>query len=67
LDFLLSYPLVAAIADLGGELIRRYRAQGIALDKPDAIIVATAIHHGLVLVTCNAKHYPMPELRLSRI
>ena len=64
LDSLLSFPLNAAIADLGGELIRRYRAQGITLDKPDAIIGATAIHHGLVLVTYNSKHYPMPELRL---
>jgi len=63
LDSLLSYPLDAAIADLGGEFIRRYRAQGIALHKPDAIIGATAIHHDLILVTCNSKHYPMPALR----
>jgi predicted nucleic acid-binding protein len=62
LDSLLSYPLDAAIADLGGEFIRRYRVQGITLDKPDAIIGATAISHDLVLVTYNSKHYPMPEL-----
>jgi predicted nucleic acid-binding protein len=64
LDSLLSYPLDAAIADLGGEIIRRYRADGITLDKPDAIIGATAIHHDLILVTYNSKHFPMPELRL---
>ena len=64
LDSLLAYPLDVAIADLAGEYIRRYRAQGITLDKPDAIIGATAILHGLVLVTYNQKHFPMPELQL---
>ncbi len=49
---------------LAGELIRRFRAQGLTLDRPDAIIGATAIAHGLVLVTYNARHFPMPELRL---
>ncbi len=63
LDSLLSYPLDDPIADLAGEYIRRYRAKGITLDKPDAIIGATAVHHGLVLVTYNRKHFPMPELR----
>jgi len=64
LDALECYPLDAAIANLAGELMRRFRAQGITLDKPDAIIGATAMAHGLVLVTYNAKHFPMPELRL---
>jgi predicted nucleic acid-binding protein len=64
LDSLLSYPLDIAIADLAGDYIRNYRARGITLDKPDAIIGATAVHHGLVLVTYNSKHFPMPELRL---
>ena len=64
LDSLHSYPLDVATADLAGEYIRRYRAQGITLDKPDAIIGATAVRHGLVLVTYNPKHFPMPELRL---
>jgi predicted nucleic acid-binding protein len=51
-------------ADMAGEYIRRYRAQGITLDKPDAIIGATAVLHDLVLVTYNPKHFPMPELQL---
>lgn len=64
LDSLPAYPLDVSIADMAGEYIRRYRAQGITLDKPDAIIGATAVLHGLVLVTYNQKHFPMPELQL---
>jgi predicted nucleic acid-binding protein len=44
--------------------VRHFQAKGITLDKPAAIIGATAMVHGLVLVTYNAKHFPMPELRL---
>jgi predicted nucleic acid-binding protein len=64
LDSLIPFPLDTAIADLSGEFIRRYRAKGIALDRSDAIIGATAVHHGLCLVTYNSRHFPMPELRL---
>ena len=64
LDSFISYPLDTGIADLSGEFIRRYRAEGITLDKPDAIIGATAVHHGLILVTYNSRRFPMPELRL---
>lgn len=66
LDSLLSYPLDVTIADLTGEYIRRYRAQGVSLDKPDAIIAATAVRFGLVLATYNTKHFPMPNLRLHQ-
>ncbi len=64
LNSLVSYPLDNSIADLTGEYIRRYRAQGVTLDKPDAIIGATAVQHNLVLATYNTRHFPMPELRL---
>jgi predicted nucleic acid-binding protein len=64
LDALTCYPLDIPIADLSGGFIRRYRAEGVTLDKPDAIIAATAVYHGLVLVTYNSKHFPMPELHL---
>lgn len=64
LNSLVCYPLDTPIADLAGEYIRCYRAKGITLDKPDAIIGATAVHHGLVLATYNSRHFPMPQLRL---
>ncbi len=64
LDSMLAYSLDSAIADLAGEYVRRYRSQGVTLDEPDAIIGATSIQHGLMLVTYNPSHFPMPELRL---
>lgn len=63
LDALACYPLGAALADLAGELVRRCRQQGITLDIPDALIAATALHHDLVLLTYNPRHFPMPGLR----
>ncbi len=64
LDSLQTIPMTARIADLAGELIHSWRAQGVTLSEADAIIAATAIHHELTLVTTNARHFPMPELAL---
>ena len=64
LDSLPAFPLDSATADLAGEFIRRYRQQGLILDRPDAIIGATAIQGRCVLVTYNRAHFPMPELAL---
>lgn len=43
-----------------GELIKTYKKKGTALSF---VAAATCIRNGLVLITYNAKHYPMPELR----
>jgi predicted nucleic acid-binding protein len=54
--------VTSEIADQAGELIRSWRKHGITLGDADAIIAATALFHGLALVTTNPKHFPMPEL-----
>ncbi len=54
--------VTSEIADQAGELIRSWRSRGITLGDADAIIAATALQHGLVLVTTNPKHFPMPDL-----
>jgi len=59
-----SPPITSPIADQAGRWIYEYARQGITLSFPDALIGATALRHGLFLVTTNTKHFPMPELQL---
>jgi predicted nucleic acid-binding protein len=47
-----------AIAESAGELLRRFQ-KSHGLDIADALIAATADHHGLRLATLNLKHFPM--------
>ena len=51
------------IATQAAQLIRTFKAKGVTLDLPDAVIAGTCIVHELILVTCNTKHYPIPELK----
>lgn len=44
-----------------------YSRQGLTLSLPDTLIAATALGHGLTLITDNRKHFPMPELSLYRL
>lgn len=46
------------VSEWAGILLRHYRASH-ALDFADALIAATAEHHGLPLATLNVKHFPM--------
>ena len=64
LNSLENLPLDEATADRAGRLIYQYARQGIQLSFPDALIAATALHHGLTLATTNPRHFPMPDLRL---
>jgi len=62
LDSLETIDVTIEIADRAGELIRQWRTKGIILGDADAVIAATALNHGLALVTTNEKHFPMPDL-----
>jgi predicted nucleic acid-binding protein len=59
--FLLAFtiiPVDRAIAVMGGLLRRDYgKSHGTGL--ADALIAATALEHGLTLVSLNRKHFPM--------
>lgn len=66
LDSLETIDITIDIADKAGELIRSWRTKGMILGDADAIIAATAINHGLALVTTNEKHFPMPDLVVYR-
>lgn len=60
-----SLPVDVAGADQAGRWIYAYARAGIQLSVPDAMIGATAMTHGLTLVTTNAKHFPMPEVSVQ--
>jgi predicted nucleic acid-binding protein len=62
LDSMETIDVTIEIADKAGELIRLWRTKGMILGDADAVIAATALNHGLALVTTNEKHFPMPDL-----
>jgi predicted nucleic acid-binding protein len=51
-------PLTDEIAKRAGSFLRHF-AMSHGIDIPDAIIAATAEHHGLKLATLNVRHFPM--------
>ena len=54
------------MADRASDLIRERRDQHGALSVPDAIIAATALTHGLTLVTLNLADFEgIPGLSLA--
>ena len=56
-------PVTEDIARRAGEWLRHYRGSH-GVDDFDALIAATAEHHGLPLATLNLKHFPMfPKLK----
>jgi len=62
LDRFETIPVHASFADLGGRYIYRFRQRGLALHLEDALIGATAVMEGFILVTRNVGHFPMLTL-----
>ena len=58
------YPATPLIARRAGRLRFEYARKGVQLATPDMLIAATALEHGLTLMTDNRKHFPIPELSL---
>jgi hypothetical protein len=67
LSGLRQYEVTAEIAQLAGRLRNEGRSAGRNLSLLDMFIAATALTHGMVLVTYNRKDFPMPELKLYPI
>jgi predicted nucleic acid-binding protein len=55
-------PLEAAIRS--GEDRHDLARRGIQIATPDILIAATAQTHGAIIITDNARHYPMPDVTL---
>lgn len=52
------------LARYAGLLKNEWAKQGRTLLVPDVLIAATALQHGLVLMTDNRKDFPMPQSAL---
>ena len=61
------FEVTREVAKMAGEIKNRKARQGITLAVTDTIIAATALTYGLTLVTRNAKHYPIEELKISEV
>ena len=64
LEGLIWRPVTREVAARAGLLKRDWAKRGVTLAVTDVTVAAIAIAHGLVLVTGNRRHYPMPELRI---
>jgi len=64
---LMVFDVNREIANQAALLIRGYKAKGIKIEVPDAVIAGTCILNDLVLVTYNTKHYPIPELKFHPV
>ena len=57
------YDVTWKVAARAGALRYTWARKGHTLSLPDVTIAAVAIEHGLILLTDNPRHFPMPELR----
>jgi len=67
LQSLQFYPVTFPVAELAGRLKRDYGHKGKTLTIPDVMIAAVALHYQLILITDNAKDFPMPMLSLHTL
>jgi len=62
-----ALPFDTEIAQVFGEISARLEEVGQRLADADLQIAATALHHGLILVTGNIRHFErVPNLKLGR-
>lgn len=59
LEALVWQPVDGSIAELAGELGRRWLPSNRGIDSADLAIAATALSLGVPLLTRNVKHFPM--------
>jgi predicted nucleic acid-binding protein len=67
LDSLEHFDVTRPIAERAGLLRSEWAKKGRTLSIPDLLIAATAISQGLILITDNARDFPMKELALHAL
>ena len=63
LSSLECYGMTGAIARRAGSLKSEHARKGQTLSLADMVVAATALEHGLVLMTDNRKDFPLAQLR----
>ena len=58
------FPITGHTARIAGALKNRHAREGKTFSLPDMMIAATAMEHGLVLMTDNVRDFPHHELKL---
>jgi predicted nucleic acid-binding protein len=56
------YPMTGAIARRAGTLKSAWALKGRTLSLAEMMVAATALEHGIALMTDNRKDFPLPEL-----
>jgi tRNA(fMet)-specific endonuclease VapC len=54
------------IAITAGSYRYEFASKGVTLTTADAMVAAIAVAQGAVLITANAKHYPMTDIKILR-
>jgi predicted nucleic acid-binding protein len=67
LSSLVCYPVTGAIARRAGSLKSGWAQKGRTLTLADMTVAATALEHGLALMTDNRKDFPLPELNFYQL
>lgn len=67
INSLYYYEVNREISKAAGKLRQKYLKKGITLAITDAVIGATALIYGLILITRKVKHYPFSELEIKEI
>ena len=66
LDGLMSVVVDVPVARRAGRMLSELRSKGLTIGIADAIIAATALQLGALLLTNNVEHYPFPDLKVIR-
>ena len=61
------YDFVPEIARRAGRFKYEWARRGLTLSLADSLIAAVVVHYGLLLITDNEKHFPMPEITFYRL
>lgn len=66
LEGLVHFPVTTSVAEKAGEFQREWRKKGQTIALADCLIAATTLLEKAMLVTDNAKHYPMVTDKITQ-